>query len=122
MLFRSYTAYKPTGSQIYVYYKILATGDSQKFDDSSWQLMTQMSPVAYSTDRSNVIEFECAPGVWSAGSGNPYNQLSYTSTTGVTYTSFIQFAIKVVMATNDNTNPPFLTDIRALALPPGTAI
>jgi len=27
-----------------------------------------------------------------------------------------------VLATNDNTTVPFLTDIRALALPPGTGI
>jgi hypothetical protein len=48
--------------------------------------------------------------------------LSYTSTTGITYDSFIQFAVKVVLTTNDTTKIPYLTDIRAIALPDGTGI
>ena len=38
------------------------------------------------------------------------------------YNDYSQFAIKIVLATNDNTNVPFLTDIRALALPSGSGI
>ena len=117
-----YTAYKPQGSQIYVYYKVLSSSDTQKFDDGVWQLMTQVGSSAYSSDQSNLIEFECAPGNWVPANGTANNQLSYVSTNGTTYNSFVQFAIKVVMAASDNTNPPFLTDIRALALPPGTNI
>lgn len=117
-----YTAYKPIGSQVYVYYKILSSNDSQKFDDGGWNIMTQISTNAYSLDRTNLIEFECAPGVWSSGNGAANNQVSYTSSNGNTYNNFIQFAIKVVLAASDNTNPPTLTDIRALALPPGTGI
>ena len=117
-----YTAYKPQGSQVYVYYKILSSSDTQKFDDGSWQLMTQVGAAAYSSDQSNLIEFECAPGNWMAANGFANNQITYTNTNGTSFTNFIQFAIKVVMATNDNTNPPFLTDIRALALPAGTGI
>jgi len=117
-----YTAYKPTGTQVYVYYKLLSSNDTQKFDDGSWQLMTQVSPVAYSTDRNNYIEFECAPGNWAVGGGTAYNKISYTSNNGSTYNTFIQFAIKIVLATSDNTDPPILTDIRALALPQGTGI
>jgi hypothetical protein len=41
---------------------------------------------------------------------------------GQTYNDFIQFAIKLVMATNDTTKVPVIEDIRALALPPGTGI
>jgi hypothetical protein len=84
--------------------------------------MTQVTSATYSTDPNNFIEFECAPGIWSNGSGTANNQLSYISTNGSTYTDFIQFAIKVVMVTNDSTDPPFLRDIRAIALPPGTNI
>ena len=116
-----YTAYKPIGTNIFVYYKILNRNDSQQFEDGNWKLMTQVgNQTAYSTSRSDLIEFECAPGVY--GSGQADNFISYTSTNGTKYTIFSQFAIKVVMATNDNTNVPFLTDIRALALPSGTGI
>jgi hypothetical protein len=115
-----YTAYKPIGTDVLVYYKILSSNDTQKFDDGSWQLMAQITPTQYSTDSTNLIEYEWAPGVY--GSNHANNVISYVSTNGNTYNSFIQFAIKVVLTTNDNTNVPFLTDIRAIALPPGTGI
>ena len=115
-----YTAYKPIGTGIYVYYKILSPNDSQQFDSGSWQLMTQISGSSgiYSTSTSDTIEFECAPGT----NGNAANMISYTNINGQTYTSFTQFAIKIVMAASDNTNVPILTDIKALALPSGTGL
>ena len=116
------SAYKPQGSQVYIYYKILSSNDTQQFDAGSWQLMTQVGAAEYSTDQTNIIEFEYAPGTWLPNNGYANNQISYTNTNGTTFSNFIQFAIKVVMATNDNTNPPFLTNIRALALPSGTNI
>ena len=116
-----YTAYKPIGTNIFIYYKILNRNDTQPFEDGNWQLMTQVgNQNVYSTSRDNLIEFECAPGVY--GSGQADNFISYTSENGTTYTTFSQFAIKVVLATSDNTNIPFLSDIRALALPSGTGI
>ena len=106
-----YTAYKPFGTSVYVYYKILNAEDTELFENQDWQLMTQVNNQnAYSTNRTNLIEFECAPG----SNGVADNFISYSSTSGQTYNSFIQFAIKVVLATNDNTRVPFLTDIRAL--------
>lgn len=114
-----YTAYRPKGTNIYVYYKILNRNDNQTFEDSSWQLMTTLSgSLNYSSSPDNLIEFECAPGT----NGVADDVISYTNINGITYTQFSQFAIKVILATNDNTNVPFLTDIRALALPPGTGI
>jgi hypothetical protein len=114
-----YTAYKPLNTQVYVYYKILNSQDTEAFESQSWQLMTQVGKqTTYSKSRDNYIEFECAPG--TGGVAN--NTLSYTSTNGNTYTNFIQFAIKVVMATSDKTSVPIITDIRALALPAGTGL
>jgi hypothetical protein len=114
-----YTAYKPLNTQVYVYYKILNSQDTESFENQSWQLMTQVGKqTTYSTNRANYIEFECAPG--TGGVAN--NSVSYTSTNGNTYTNFIQFAIKVVMATSDRTSVPILTDIRAIALPAGTGL
>jgi hypothetical protein len=116
-----YTAYKPLGTNIYVYYKILSSQDASKFETGNWQLMTQVSSLnTYSSNRTDLIEYECAPGVFLSNQAN--NNISYTNANGQTFSSYIQFAIKVVMATSDNTNVPFLTDIRALALPAGTGI
>ena len=117
-----YTAYKPLGTAVYVYYKILNSLDTATFESGNWQLMTTVgNPNTYSTSRTDLYEYEAAPGIFA--SNLPDNSISYTSSlTGQTYNSFIQFAIKVVLSTNDNTNVPFLTDIRALALPAGTGI
>lgn len=114
-----YTAYKPVGSAVYIYYKILNRNDTQNFEDGNWQLMTQITnPNVYSPSKDALIEYECAPGKYNVAD----NFISYTSTNGQTYTNFSQFAIKVVMASDDSTKVPYLTDIRALALPPGTGI
>jgi hypothetical protein len=117
-----YTAYKPAGSQVYVYYRILNTADTAKLEDQNWQLMTQVGGNAgvFSTSRTNLIEYQCAPGNFYGTS--PNNSISYTSTSGATYNKFIQFGIKVVIVTSDKTAVPFLTDIRALALPSGTGV
>ena len=116
-----YTAYKPLGGQVYVYYKILSSQDTSTFEAGNWQLMTTVTGTTnYSTSRNDLIEYECAPGVFASNQAN--NNISYTNASGQSFNSFIQFAIKIVLATNDNTSVPFLTDIRALALPPGTSI
>ena len=114
-----YTAYKPLGTEVYVYYKILNSNDTSKFASQKWQLMTQTSNSnVFSKDRTKLIEYEWAPGI----NNRADNNISYLSTNGETYNKFITFAIKLVMVTNDNTKVPFLTDIRALALPSGTGL
>jgi len=109
------SAYRPVGTDIHVYYKILNRNDSQPFNDSSWQLMTKInsSGSKYSKDRTDIIEYSFAPGTGGIDQGF----VSYTSSTGQVYTSFSQFAIKVVLTSTDNTFVPFATDIRAIALP-----
>jgi len=115
------SAYQPLGTGIYVYYKILSSQDTSSFESGKWQLMTCTSNyTTYSTNRTNIIEYEYAPGVFSTNQAN--NSLSYTNSSGQTYTSFIQFAIKVVLASNDATNVPFLSSLTAIALPPGTGM
>jgi hypothetical protein len=112
-----YTAYKPLGTEIYVYYKILNADDTDVVEDKDWQLMTQVNQVAYSLSKQNLIEFECAPGI----NNQPDNFISYTKGTE-TYNSFNQFQIKIVMTTEDTSIIPFVTDVRALALPSGTGL
>ena len=109
------TAYRPVNTDINVYYKILNRNDTQNFNDGSWQLMTKInsSSSTYSATRSDLYEYSFAPGT----SGTSQGYVSYTSTNGQTYTSFSQFAIKVVLTSTDSTYTPFLTDIRAIALP-----
>lgn len=110
------TAYRPINTDINVYYKILNRNDTQTLENGSWQLMTKInnSGSSYSSDRNNLIEYSFAPGT----SGTDQGFVSYTSTNGQTYTTFSQFAIKVVLTSSDHTFVPFITDLRAIALPP----
>jgi len=110
------TAYRPVNTDILVYYKILNRADTQRFEDGSWQLMNKIknSESSYSKTRNDLIEYTFAPGTGGVDQGF----VSYTSTNGQTYNSFSQFAIKIVLTTTDNTYTPFLTNLRAIALPP----
>lgn len=115
-------AYQPIGTGIYVYYKILSSQDSgSAFESGNWQLMTCTNNYnVFSTNRTNVIEYEYAPGVYNTNQANNY--ISYTNASGQKFSTFIQFAIKVVMATNDKTNVPYISALKALALPQGTGL
>jgi hypothetical protein len=110
------SAYRPVNTDINVYYKVLNRQDTQRFDDGEWQLMTKINNSAskYSKSRDDIVEYSFAPGTF----GTEQGYVSYTSTNGQTYSTFSQFAIKVVMTTTDATYVPFATDLRAIALPP----
>ena len=109
------TAYRPVNTDILVYYKILNRSDTQSFDDGTWQLMNMVrnGSSVYSQTRGDIYEYQFAPGTGGVDQG----YVTYTSTNGQTYTSFSQFAIKVVLVSSDHTYVPFLNDLRCIALP-----
>ena len=115
-----FTAYRPVGTNIHVYYKMISRDDTQSIEEGDWQLMTLVNGDSkYSISRNDIYEYEAAPG--SGGAAD--NQVSYTSTkTGLSYTKFYQYMIKIVMTSNDPTFSPFLKDMRTLALPSGTGL
>lgn len=109
------TAYKPTGSNIYVYYKVLSKSDSDIFENKSWQLMTQLGNADFSsTSPNDYRELTFAPGI----SGSANNNISYTSGNSI-FTSFKTFAIKIVLTGTSTTDIPKVRDFRAIALPTG---
>jgi hypothetical protein len=109
------TAYKPSGSQINVYYKLLSGSDSDVFDNKSYQLMAQLGNSNFvSTNKGDYRELSFAPGT----SGSANNSVGYTSGS-TAFNSFKTFAIKIVMSGTDTTNVPKVRDLRAIALPSG---
>jgi len=112
------SAYRPVGTDINVYYKVLSRNDTQRFDDGTWQLMTKTRNCdgTYSQSRDDIREYTYAPGSLGVDSGS----ISYTANNGETYYDFSQFAIKIVLTTTDKTLVPFLADMRTIALPPNT--
>jgi hypothetical protein len=113
-----YTAYKPYGSRINVYYKVLSRNDTSNFDDQNWVLMTDVGeqPNSFSLNRGDAREYVAAPG----SNNQPDNKITYTSSSGTTFTTFSQFAIKIVLSTSDTTKSPVINDLRVLALPSGS--
>ena len=110
------TAYKPVGANIYVYYKLLSSSDTESFDDKNWQLMTEIGNANFaSTNANDYRELSFAPGV----NGAANNSVVYTSGS-TAYRSFRTFAIKVVMTGSEPTDVPRVRDFRAIALPEGS--
>ena len=109
------TAYKPTGADILVYYKILSTSDADTFDDKNYQLMTQLSNSNFvSANQDDYREIAYAPGTNNTAN----NAVSYTSaSTG--YNTFRTFAIKIVLTGTSTVDVPKVRDFRAIALPAG---
>ena len=110
------TAYKPSGSNIFVYYKLLSTSDTDDFDDKEYQLMTQLDNNNFvSLNTSDYRELTFAPGINATAN----NQVSYTSGT-TSYRNFRTFAIKIVLSGTSTVDVPRVQDFRAIALPEGT--
>ena len=109
------TAYKPAGSSIYVYYKLLSQSDPDDFDDKNYQLMTEIgNPNFISINSSDYRELTFAPGI----DGTANNQVSYVSGS-TSFRSFRTFAIKIVLAGTSYVDVPKVQDFRAIALPEG---
>jgi len=108
------TAYKPQGSQIYVYYKVLSAEDPDVFDNKPWTQMTQLgNTLVTSPAKDNIIEFTYAPGT----NGDPSKEIIYNG-----YNTFRYFAIKVVSFATNLTDVPEFRNIRVIALPSGKVI
>jgi hypothetical protein len=110
------TAYKPSNSNILVYYKLLSTSDPETLDDKGYQLMTEIGNSNFvSVGANDYRELSFAPG--SSGAAN--NSVSYTSGS-TAYNSFRTFAIKIVMSGSSTVDVPKIRDFRAIALPAGS--
>ncbi len=110
------TAYKPAGSDINVYYKLLSVSDNETFDDKSWQLMTQLSNVNFASNNyQDYREIAYAPGISNAAN----NSVLY-STSSTTFNTFRTFAIKIVLSGTSTVDVPKVRDFRAIALPAGS--
>lgn len=109
------TAYKPSGSNTRVYYKLLSVSDPEVFEDKNYQLMTQLNNTNFiSTNYADYREISYAPGL----SGTANNSVSYASGT-TSYSNFRTFAIKIVLSSESTTDVPKVRDFRAIALPAG---
>jgi hypothetical protein len=98
--------YKPYGSSIDVYYKVLAGTDNTTFDSKSWVKMFEVNESANVSDtRDQTFDIEY--------------KSSDTAIPAITYdafTNFNQFAIKIVLKTANEALTPVVRELRVVAL------
>jgi hypothetical protein len=106
------TAYKPIGTDVRVYYKVKSSRDSDGFDEKPYTQMTQVQQSSLYSGKdgfyTTAIEYEFTPDDTDLG-------IRY-STKDTTYTSFNQYAIKIVLTSDNSTYYPIVYDMRAIAL------
>ena len=106
-------AYKPRGSNIYVYYKALSGDDSEPFDEKPWFLMEQKTAsTTFSLNENDFKRFEYKTSD---------EKISYLSASGGKYERFRTFSIKLVMtldrvAQDTFIGMPKIVNLRAIAL------
>ena len=107
-------AYKPRGTNIYLYYKVLANEDSENFDDKPYILMEQeTSSGLFSLNENDFKQYTYK---------SVDEKINYTSNDGTTvYTTFRTFAIKIVFTRDSDIQTTFIgipkvTDLKAIAL------
>lgn len=109
------TANIPSGSNIYVYYKLLSSADPDIFDNKNYQLMTQLDNTNYaSINNQEYREITFAPGINNTSNNN----ISYTSGSTL-FTNFRTFGVKIVMSGTNTVNVPRIRDLRVIAVPAG---
>lgn len=102
------SASRSQADNIDVYYKVLATGDPQRFEDKSWVLMV-LKPEQqneYATAQSTFREYE-------------YRTENSTATyeyNGTTFDRFHSFAIKIVLRSENTAVVPRVRNLRVIAL------
>jgi hypothetical protein len=108
--------YRPSTSTISVYAKLLNGDDTETFDDKTWIQLTQDSKTIFS-DIDNKEDFYEAnytlPTSVLTGAGG---EVQYTNISGVTFTGYKYFAIKIVMTGTNAATPPRVRNLRAIAL------
>ena len=106
-------AYKPRGTNIHLYYKVLSKDDAENFDDKPYILMTQ----------------DTSSGLFSMNEGDfkqyvyktKDEKILYTNEDGSTFRTFRTFAVKVVFTRDSDIQTTFIgipkiSDLKVIAL------
>lgn len=110
-------AYKPPGTQLYVYCKLHNASDDETFEEKNWILMEQeTSGDTYSTPQNFDDQKEFKYIIPSSQLTGDNGEVQYTNGAGGTFTGYLTFAVKVVMTASVSSDVPRITDVRVIAL------
>ena len=112
------SCYRPPGTDVIVYAKILSAEDSDTFKSKNWiQLEKQGNgDDTYSSlsDRTNFKEYTYGLPVDIKTATN--GGVQYTNSVGTKFTSFRYYAIKIVLTSTNTAIVPRASDLRVIAL------
>ena len=125
-------AWKPSGTNVSVYARIHAPGDSEGINEKDWTLLDQITSLNFtsdSVDRNDYIEYEYGFSANTDGQGFLWNTdqtarlntsrnevVSYKSGDGSIHHGYKTFAIKIVLTSTGTNVVPLVRDMRAIAL------
>jgi hypothetical protein len=125
-----FEAYRPPGTSISAYYKILNREDSDSFNEARWIQMSEatssVTAVSASDDEDDFYELQFNMPNYPTGAGqfhsglfgntNPTRIVAYRNSQNALYFGYKYFAIKIVLTGTNTTNPPRIRALRAIAL------
>lgn len=112
-----FDAYKPQGTDVKAYYKILNSSDSDDFADKSWFAMEQETDVSTFSVRQNFDDLkEYKFVIPTSNKTGAFGEVVYTNSAGAQFTGFITFAIKLVLIASSTADVPRVQNFRAIAL------
>jgi len=123
------TAYRPPGSGVLVYYKVLHREDSDTFDNARWIPMDILADqgftasTVYSSSENQDDFKEYVYGIPDYGNtyrsgANTTNSdiIEYRNSSGARFVGYKYLSIKIVLTNTTTTRPPRLDDLRVIAL------
>ena len=111
------SAYKPSTADIKIYVKLLNGEDGETMDDKTWLQLSQITSTTVVSDSENTKDFkEFEYNIPTANLTGSSGEVQYIDSSGVTYTGFKHFKIKVVLLSTTPSRVPRIKDFRAIAL------
>jgi len=118
-------AYKPGGTDILVFARLMNGVDGDSFRSKAWTQMTTSTTIVGSRDNPNDFneyEYHLPTGTSDPGDTTAWLNdgnsgiVRYTSATGQIYDTYKTLAVKIVFLANDSAVVPRAQDMRAIAL------
>ena len=110
------TSYRPPGTDVKVYVKILNGEDGQAFDYLPWIEMETSENAPYSSI-SNINDFiEYTYRFPVAQRTGPNDEVQYTNSDGITFTGFKYYAVKIGLVGSNAAVVPRVGDLRVIAV------
>jgi hypothetical protein len=118
------SAYRPSGTDVYVYAKLLNHEDPESFDAKAWTLMTANTGEFQTSNpliTDDYIDFQYGlptsnASATSAAVNSSTGIVEYSSSGGSKYTGYKTFCLKIVMSSSNPAVVPRLNDARAICL------